>query len=44
MARDLNALFKIANTINSIRDPGHLQTKLLELILKLYLRKSGPFY
>lgn len=35
MARDLNALFKIANTINSIRDPGHLQTTLLELIFEV---------
>ncbi len=35
MARDLNALFKIANTINSIRDPAHLQTKLLELIFEV---------
>ncbi len=35
MARDLNALFKIAHTINSIRDPGHLQTKLLELIFEV---------
>ncbi len=35
MARDLNALFKIANTINSIHDPGLLQTKLLELIFEV---------
>ncbi|MGB8889087.1 MAG: sigma 54-interacting transcriptional regulator [Candidatus Korobacteraceae bacterium] len=32
MARDLNALFKIANTINSIRDLEPLQQGLLQLI------------
>jgi len=32
MARDLNALFKIANTINSIRELEALQHRLLELI------------
>ena len=32
MARDLNALFKIANTINSIRDLEPLQQRLLQLI------------
>ena len=32
MARDLNALFKIANTINSIRELEPLQRRLLELI------------
>ncbi len=32
MARDLNALFKIANTINSIRELDPLQHRLLELI------------
>ena len=32
MARDLNALFKIANAINSIRELGPLQHRLLELI------------
>jgi len=32
MARDLNALFKIANTINSIRELGDLQHTLLALI------------
>ena len=41
MARDLNALFKIANTINSIRDPGHLQTKLLELIFEVIPAEIG---
>ncbi len=32
MARDLNALFKIANAINSIRDLEPLQQRLLQLI------------
>src|SRR5208283_4426123 len=32
MARDLNALFKIANSINSIRELDPLQHRLLELI------------
>jgi transcriptional regulator with GAF, ATPase, and Fis domain len=32
MARDLNALFKIANTINSIRELDPLQHRLLELV------------
>ncbi len=32
MARDLNALFKIANTINSIRELEPLQQRLLQLI------------
>jgi Nif-specific regulatory protein len=32
MARDLNALFKIANSINSIRELEKLQHRLLELI------------
>jgi Nif-specific regulatory protein len=41
MARDLNALFKIANTINSIRDPAHLQTKLLELIFEVVPAEIG---
>ncbi len=35
MARDLNALFKIANAINSIREPARLQNKLLELIFEV---------
>ena len=35
MARDLNALFKIANTINSIRDLEALQKQLLELICEV---------
>ena len=41
MARDLNALFKIANTINSIRDPNHLQSKLLELIFEVVPANIG---
>jgi Nif-specific regulatory protein len=41
MARDLNALVKIANTINSIRDPGHLQSKLLELIFEVIPAEIG---
>jgi transcriptional regulator with GAF, ATPase, and Fis domain len=35
MARDLNALFKIANTINSIRDVGQLQRRLLQLVCEV---------
>lgn len=35
MARDLNALFKIAGTINSIRDLEALQQRLLELICEV---------
>ena len=41
MARDLNALFKIANTINSIRDPERLQSKLLELIFEVVPAEIG---
>ena len=41
MARDLNALVKIANTINSIRDPAHLQSKLLELIFEVVPAEIG---
>jgi len=41
MARDLNALFKITNTINSIRDPDHLQGKLLELIFEVVPAETG---
>lgn len=41
MARDLNALFKITNTINSIRDPDHLQSKLLELIFEVVPAETG---
>ncbi len=35
MARDLNALFKISNIINSIRDLEELQKQLLELICEV---------
>jgi transcriptional regulator with GAF, ATPase, and Fis domain len=41
MARDLNALFKIANTINSIRELEPLQQKLLELIGEVIPADSG---
>ena len=35
MARDLNALFKVASTINSIRELEPLQRRLLELICEV---------
>ncbi len=41
MARDLNALFKIANTINSIRDVGQLQRRLLQLVCEVVPADSG---
>jgi transcriptional regulator with GAF, ATPase, and Fis domain len=41
MARDLNALFKIANTINSIRDLNTLQQSLLQLIGEVIPADSG---
>ena len=41
MARDLNALFKIANTINSIRDFEPLQQRLLQLIGEVLPADSG---
>lgn len=41
MARDLNALFKIANTINSIRDIEALQSKLLQLIFEVVPAEVG---
>jgi Nif-specific regulatory protein len=41
MARDLNALFKIANTINSIRDLEPLQQRLLQLIAEVIPADSG---
>ena len=41
MARDLNALFKIANTINSIRDLDALQQRLLQLIGEVIPADSG---
>ena len=41
MARDLNALFKIANAINSIRDLEPLQQRLLQLIGEVIPADSG---
>ncbi len=41
MARDLNALFKIANTINSIRELDLLQRQLLQLICEVVPADSG---
>ena len=41
MARDLNGLFKVANTINSIRDLELLQKRLLELIGEVVPSDSG---
>ena len=41
MARDLNALFKIANAINSIRDLEPLQQRLLQLIGEVVPADSG---
>ena len=41
MARDLNALFKIANTINSVRDLDVLQRLLLQLIGEVVPADSG---
>jgi Nif-specific regulatory protein len=41
MARDLNALFKIANTINSIRDVQPLQLRLLQLIAEVIPADAG---
>ena len=41
MARDLNALFKIANTINSVRDLEVLQQLLLQLIGEVVPADSG---
>jgi Nif-specific regulatory protein len=41
MARDLNGLFKIARTINSIRDLEALQSKLLELIFEVVPAEIG---
>jgi two-component system, NtrC family, response regulator HydG len=41
MARDLNALFKIANTINSIRDLEPLQQRLLQLIGEVIPADAG---
>ncbi len=41
MARDLNALFKIANSINSIRDLETLERRLLQLICEVVPADSG---
>src|SRR5208337_3746158 len=41
MARDLNALFKIANTINSIREIEPLQTQLLQLMCEVVPADCG---
>jgi transcriptional regulator with GAF, ATPase, and Fis domain len=41
MARDLNALFKIANTINSIRDTEPLEQRLLQLICEVVPADCG---
>jgi transcriptional regulator with GAF, ATPase, and Fis domain len=41
MARDLNALFKVANTINSIRDLEPLQQRLLQQIGEVVPADSG---
>ena len=41
MARDLNALFKIANTINSIRDVEQLERRLLQLVCEVVPADSG---
>ncbi len=41
MARDLNALFKIANTINSIRELGPLQQRLLQLVCEVVPADAG---
>jgi transcriptional regulator with GAF, ATPase, and Fis domain len=41
MARDLAALFKIANVINSIRDAELLQRELLELIFEVVPADDG---
>ena len=41
MARDLNALFKIANSINSIRDLEPLQQQLLQLICEVIPADAG---
>ncbi|MGO9518811.1 MAG: sigma 54-interacting transcriptional regulator [Candidatus Korobacteraceae bacterium] len=41
MARDLNALFKIANTINSIRDLEKLERRLLQLVCEVVPASAG---
>ena len=41
MARDLAALFRISNVINSIRDSGLLQRELLRLIFEVIPAEEG---
>jgi transcriptional regulator with GAF, ATPase, and Fis domain len=41
MARDLNGLFKIANTINSIRDLEQLERRLLQLVCEVIPADAG---
>ena len=41
MARDLNALFKIANTINSIRNLEQLEHRLLQLVCEVIPADAG---
>jgi len=41
MARDLNALFKIANTINTIRDLEPLERRLLQLVCEVVPADAG---
>ena len=41
MARDLSALFRISDIINSIRDPGLLQRELLRLIFEVIPAENG---
>jgi two-component system, NtrC family, response regulator HydG len=41
MARDLNALFKITSILNSIRESGQLQQRLLELLGEVIPADSG---
>jgi Nif-specific regulatory protein len=41
MARDLNALFKITSILNSIRELGQLQQRLLELLGEVIPADSG---
>ena len=41
MARDLAALFRISNVINSVRDLELLQQELLQLIFEVVPAESG---
>jgi len=41
MARDLAALFRISDIVNSIRDLGHLQRELLRLICEVIPAEDG---